>query len=85
MVESLDDLKDLQLTIKVDEKEVQKQEDGIYIAKVSKDKVRSIVEAISTSSTTKVKINETSFRVKSSKEKVDLVENVTKVSNIAKN
>ena len=85
MVESQDDLKDLQLTIKVDEKEVQKQEDGIYIAKVSKDKVRSIVEAISTSSTTKVKINETSFRVKSSKEKVDLVENITKVSIIAKN
>lgn len=66
-------------------KKFKNKKNGIYIAKVSKDKVRSIVEAISTSSTTKVKINETSFRVKSSKEKVDLVENVTKVSIIAKN
>ena len=84
-VDKPEDLQDLQLTIKVDEQEVQKTTDGIYIAKVDKNKVSSMVEGISNSSTTKVKINDTPYQVKRSKEKIDLTEDVTKVIITAKN
>lgn len=44
-----------------------------------------MVEGISNSSTTKVKINDTPYQVKRSKEKIDLTEDVTKVIITAKN
>ena len=84
-VDKPEDLQDLQLTIKVDEQEVQKTTDGIYIAKVDQNKVSSMVEAISSSSTTQIKINDTPYQVKTSKEKVDLSEDVTKVIITVKN
>lgn len=84
-VDKEEDLKDLQLTIKVDNKEVQKQDDGIYIAKVNKENTSSIVEASSTSITTQVKINDKQFRAKTTKEKVELPEDITEVTICAKN
>ncbi len=42
-------------------------------------------EAISSSSTTQIKINDTPYQVKTSKEKVDLSEDVTKVIITVKN
>ena len=64
---------------------MQKTTDGIYIAKVDQDKVSSMVEAISSSSTTQIKINDTPYQVKTSKEKIDLSEDVTKVIITVKN
>ena len=84
-VENVEDLSDLQLTIKVDNKEAEKQEDGIYIAKVEEDKSNALVEAISNSNTTKVKIGDTEFSVREARRRVDLTENVTKVEITAQN
>ena len=84
-VNGIEDLEDLQLTIKVDDNIIAKEPDGIYIAKVDNDKLNSMVEGISSSSTTQVKIDNGIYRVKSSKEKVNLPDDVTKVIITAKN
>ena len=82
-VEDNDDLRDLQLTITVDNKVIEKTEDGKYIAIVNEN--IALVGVKATSNTTKVKINDSEYASLMTEENIVLTDYITEVNVYAVN
>lgn len=84
-VPDVEDLSDLQLEIRVDNKVINKNKEGLYIADVNADAEKALVGVKANSKSTKVKINDSSYEILTIEETVLLPDRITKVKVYAVN
>ena len=84
-VDKVEELSDLQLTISVNNKKVEPQEDGLYLIYVDKDDKQANVKAESTSKTTKVKIGDNEYTILKAEKTVTLDGKTTILKILAQN